>query len=46
MGLKFQKNQKMKNQSMQSSYVIYILHIQVDKQGLDIFKPKNHVSTP
>ena len=36
----------MKNQSTYSSYIIYIVSIQVDKQGLDIFKQTNHVSTP
>ena len=40
MGINIQKNQKIKNQSqhIQSSYVIYIVRIEVDKQGLDIFK--------
>jgi hypothetical protein len=46
-GLKISK--KSKNEKPKHAVFlchIYILHIQVDKQGLDIFKPKNHVSTP
>ena len=27
-------------------FFCHIVSIQVDKQGLDIFKPDNHVSTP
>ena len=44
MGIKFQeKIKRMKKQRTLHSYVIYIVSIQVDKQGLDIFKLENHV---
>ena len=34
-----QKNRKMKNQSTYVVFLRHIVSIQVDKQGLDIFKP-------
>ena len=41
MGVKIQKNskKKMKNQSTYIAFLCHIVSIQVDKQGLDIFKP-------
>ena len=36
-------SKKMKNQSTYIAFLCHIVSIQVDKQGLDIFKPENHV---
>jgi hypothetical protein len=41
-GIKFKKNQKNEKQK-HIVFLCHIVSIQVDKQGLDIFKPENHV---
>ena len=44
MGMEIHKNQKNeKPKDITLLCHIYIVSIQVDKQGLDIFKPENHV---